>query len=540
MLRALSVFFFSLWTGFGQSYALKQLEEIESYIQDNPSQAYSVLSSFDRSNLCSKHEKGLYYLLLSTALDKNFIDIKSDSIIKPAIIYYSNSKDRYHQFLSFYYQGRVFENAEQYDKALESYFNAEKAADKTVSAEYLSRLFSRKGRVYYHQFALDRALSEVDKAKAVSLTIKDQRFYVGCCFDEIALLIAKRDFSSAAERMKVLDKWVDNNGYNKDAYFYETKLGAIYVAYPDSLTLISSLLDNYLESCSKEDIEVDHLMLAGVYAKTGRFSESNAELKHSTIETLFQKAEYYGILYSINKGLGDYNKAFEAIEEYQTAREAIHLSIFNNDVRFLEERYESAIKEQHTRVIRCILTVVILLMLAGSVIIIIISTKHIKEYRDQLEDAKQEYGFLKDVMSQGKQPEDIESTMSARLQSLRPFVWNASWLPTTESRSELAKLEESRKEMLRNIGFMYAMSYPKFVSELSSKGLSAEEIGLCSMYLSKYSTKELIEGPHSGRLYRLNTTIRSKLNLPANSIKLSTWLRNLFNSTGYSDNHSSY
>ena len=46
------------------------------------------------------------------------------------------------------------------------------------------------------------------------------------------------------------------------------------------------------------------------------------------------------------------------------------------------------------------------------------------------------------------------------------------------------------------------------------------------MYLSGYSTKELDSDKNKGKLYKINSEIRKKLNIPANGVKLNTWLRN--------------
>ena len=52
------------------------------------SEAFRVLEGIDKSELTSKELEAKYALLLSQALDKNYIDLQSDSIIAPAVRYY--------------------------------------------------------------------------------------------------------------------------------------------------------------------------------------------------------------------------------------------------------------------------------------------------------------------------------------------------------------------------------------------------------------------------------------------------------------------
>ena len=65
------------------------LSEIETYIHHDPVRALSSLDSIDKNQLGSKKERAHFALIKSMALDKNYIDIASDSIIAPAVEYYS-------------------------------------------------------------------------------------------------------------------------------------------------------------------------------------------------------------------------------------------------------------------------------------------------------------------------------------------------------------------------------------------------------------------------------------------------------------------
>ena len=57
--------------------ARKILDNVESFIQERPDSALSVLEGIDKSNLNNKGLKARHGLLLSMALDKNFIDLTS-------------------------------------------------------------------------------------------------------------------------------------------------------------------------------------------------------------------------------------------------------------------------------------------------------------------------------------------------------------------------------------------------------------------------------------------------------------------------------
>ena len=71
--------------------SIKVLDDGESYIQERPDSALSVLEGIDKSVLNSRELKARHGLLLSMALDKNFIDLTSDSLIAPVVKYYEET-----------------------------------------------------------------------------------------------------------------------------------------------------------------------------------------------------------------------------------------------------------------------------------------------------------------------------------------------------------------------------------------------------------------------------------------------------------------
>ena len=63
------------------------LSHIESYIIEHPDSALIVLEQIDISEGASKEERAKHALLLSMALDKNYIDETDFDVLQPAIDY---------------------------------------------------------------------------------------------------------------------------------------------------------------------------------------------------------------------------------------------------------------------------------------------------------------------------------------------------------------------------------------------------------------------------------------------------------------------
>ena len=95
-----------------------RLDSIESYIQERPDSALVELQNLSPSALKGKAEKARYALLYSIALDKNYIDISSDSTISQAVVWFEKTRDRHRLMQSYYYAGKVEYNAGNYAKAI--------------------------------------------------------------------------------------------------------------------------------------------------------------------------------------------------------------------------------------------------------------------------------------------------------------------------------------------------------------------------------------------------------------------------------------
>lgn len=105
----------------------ERLEEIETFINENPDSAKAALDAFmsvDSTLIKTGREKALFSLMKVMLKDKNYINVVDPDEIEPAVVWYAkhNRKDRYP--LSLYYQGLIHfyrnENADAFMSFMES------------------------------------------------------------------------------------------------------------------------------------------------------------------------------------------------------------------------------------------------------------------------------------------------------------------------------------------------------------------------------------------------------------------------------------
>ena len=509
----------------------RALCEIEEYIQQEPIRALTELRTINTKTLNSGKDKALYSLLYSMALDKNYIDTKTDSLIATAVKYYSHTNDEYHKFLSYYYQGRVYENAEQYQKALNSFIRAEEHLScRRISKEYAVRLYTAKERVYYRQFALDLALESCRKAMDYSKDLEDSRYYIRNSLDAYNICYNNGKPEEADVQLKTLEKWLEDRSLPKPSEYYQSAGYILIFQQNGEKEQIESVFNHYLSACEAEGVEPDPLFETIVYIKTLKYDKAKESFNRANLNmasTTFDTLRYYSAEYNLYKVENDLDRYIRVRNEYLRIRDRQNVEIFNNDVRFLEERFQNErVKEKRKRVLTAtvsFLSLLLIITFAG----VVRWRKKEREYKAAIQEAKEESGFLSALIQQnGAMAEDIKTLIQNRIKALTPYIQK---IPSKQfGREDLKRLQYDNIEMLRNVGLLYSLSFPGFVSELVGYGLTAEEVGICSLYASGFISKDISDIIGRGGIYHINCNVRAKIGVHIGNRTLPVWLRERF------------
>jgi tetratricopeptide (TPR) repeat protein len=128
--------------------AQRDLDLAENLIHERPDSSLAILNEWQTTHkTISNAKRARYSLLMSMALDKNYIDIKSDSVISPAVKYYSKRPGE-KRMLSFYYQGLVLKNMESYSAAIIALEKAEIDANALSDSFYLGLINRNKAELF--------------------------------------------------------------------------------------------------------------------------------------------------------------------------------------------------------------------------------------------------------------------------------------------------------------------------------------------------------------------------------------------------------
>ena len=134
------------------------LSNVESYIVEHPDSALIVLEQIDISELSSKEERAKLALLLSMALDKNYVDKTDFNVLQPAIDYYEDNGSATEMFQTYYLQGRIYQNQGNDTQAMIAYAQAKELLG-GIDNHYLSgQLHTEIGNIYRSNYDYAKSL----------------------------------------------------------------------------------------------------------------------------------------------------------------------------------------------------------------------------------------------------------------------------------------------------------------------------------------------------------------------------------------------
>ena len=161
----------------------KMLDDIGRYLDEHPDSALIALESIDREGLNCRCARAKYALLKSIALDKNYIDIADDSLIRVATDWYQNHGCLEDKAKAYYYQGKVLQNSQNYNAAIVSFTKAEEFEEKAHDNKYIGLACRSISHISNETYQFAEELKYAEKEEAAFRKYGDYDYYGHAKFD---------------------------------------------------------------------------------------------------------------------------------------------------------------------------------------------------------------------------------------------------------------------------------------------------------------------------------------------------------------------
>ncbi len=175
----------------------REVAEVWNYVQEQPDSALSVLNSLNASSYAGRTLAN-YQLLKAMALDKNYIDVASDSLAKPAYEFFHRHGPKEKEMMSLYYLGMSHFYAKDYNNAvvfLDSVSDLAEQCDNpryiALSKIYLSHIFHSRYNYAEAAFAAKESIPFFSSLPDSSYQVRWARLHLADCY------VGNRRFSDA-------------------------------------------------------------------------------------------------------------------------------------------------------------------------------------------------------------------------------------------------------------------------------------------------------------------------------------------------------
>ena len=311
---------FLLLAACGESGRNRQLlNRAEAMMEDSCEVALSILQdSIDITTLATERGRAIYAVLLSQALDKNYIDLTSDSIIAPAVEYFANGDNPHYAMLTHYYHGKILLNQNKLSDAIISCTKAENFAKELNDDFYLGLIYGTMAKTYSltHNHNENVKYSKLSHNHFNKINRQPHKKYA-----YFALAIAYNNNGNFKESEYVYNELIDSATLNCDTTFLVEVIESYShllwnnLKHYQSKQILKSIQINYKQPLSA--VSLAHL--ADIYTK----------------EDIQDSASYYLSLAKLNASCH---------------RDSIAIMIADYNYSFINEDYKKAISIQQKRI----------------------------------------------------------------------------------------------------------------------------------------------------------------------------------------------
>lgn len=552
-----------------------KLNDAEDIMNQYPDSALTILRGIDKELLKSKQEQARYALLMSMALDKNYIDTTTFDVLQPAIDYYLDNGSADERLRTLYYQGCIFLNRSDFDMAMDCYLKAEDVKDEWKDTLTYANLLVAQGNIYAKSYQLEDYIRNNQRASILYNKIGEHRRELSSLIRALDGSISLEDKGKSDSIMTRTDSLVQIlPEFNEALVSIRMKYGIRF----DSDSVINNILDSISDFTQYDDETKLDITLG--YLKLNE--PHKAKLVFESIDpnsTTTKDFRYISIRPEVLEANGEYEKALEAYKNFLTAVESENSKIYSQKTTVAAEQHELRLKHLYSlqskdRQLLLGLCVVLVLIITIGIIYYqlrigkknrIISEQEqsrlqlendnlqkqntvlkLEKQAKEMESEKQnlvvenmrlrisqletENEQLKDLWQQEELPSDVRKVIKERIEKMNT-LFAARILEKDADVSlydDWVNQEISDKEHFMDSNRLaFKASHPMFIKYLEDHKLTDYEISYLCLYAIGLKGKEVGNYMQLRRHYNISSEIRRKLGIDEHDTNIGIYVRKL-------------
>ena len=525
------------------------LADVESYIEEHPDSALVVLEKIDVSELSGKEERAKHALLLSMAMDKNYIDRTDFEVLQPAIDYYKDNGTATDKLRTYYYQGCIYQNMGNKTLAMESFVKAISESCESNDMLTMARTYFAQGTIYFSLYEWDDYIEANKNASLYFKEAEKYNSYANCLIRIINGYTLNNDAENALLYINECKKILGVISDKRVADFYSAYL--IYVTKYGTNQEIDSLINDYINIIP--DSYKDWLTLCNAYYKIGKYDDAlHATEQYRSSANTRDELKYKALISMIYEKTDRYEESLRAYKEFMVVSDSTSLAIMRQDTKFVEERHNLEMAKAKETEAKNRLTIIVLSCIVAlliSLYILNLIRKQLK--RSRVENAQllsekalneqmynevvAERDALNEMIANNTIKEEAMEIIRKRLGVLNTIIVSHLSAKDTDikrANEELERLIANRNDFIKSTRLTLEENYPHFFAYLHDKGLEEFEIDFCCLYAIGLKGKEIKAYTNLTRHYKDSSEVRQKLGLSESDTNLSNFLQKLLKKDG--------
>ena len=526
------------------------LHNAESLMNEHPEDALSIIRHIDRRKIYSSASEARYALLYSQALDKNYVDVTSDSLTAVAVNYYDRHGTKHERAMAHYYQGRVFSNAGNFDAAIRSYSLAEDAASGTDDYYLLGLINNAVGNLYYKQYDLDEALKR-DQRAATYFHLAQSPYNEALAYIGIGVICSLKgdNLQMTEEYDKAIEIYKTIGATDRIIPLYEDLVVKTRLDAKGDIASIKRDLRAYYAAYNQGEIPLQSYGLwQDIYLKASQLDSAEMFgkkiLRNRQAFNAHKIAGCFAQMEYIACKRGDYKEAYGYAKQYADMMDSVTLKKEEDLVLELEQKYRNRILnqsyenlKQHNDQQRIITGLVLLFSLS----LLIAGLLYLRKWRENAalkmreaeaekeslsracRELQEQLGTVGDrVDTDDEQERQLFDALEERMVVLR------NWVDKAETMKPALFMKSFRDYMTVNVKSKHALSDLQYVVNRKYYGvvdylkahypeLRKQDLDLCCLLcfgFSQHGICYLYNYEDIGSFYNKRSRLRKKLGLP--------------------------
>lgn len=524
------------------------LRQVEACIEAQPDSALAALQRIDAQELAGKEERAKYALLLSMALDKNYVDKTDFKVLQPAIDYYRHHGTATDKLRTYYYEGRIYQNQGEKDLAMKTFIKARELEGEITDTLTFANLLVAQGGYLYTSYKIDQFIENNLLAAELYQAIGRSYYHTTSLANALSGSVINKDKQLADSLLACCQ----NNIKAHPDY------GRLMIPFVISYTIAFGTeeeIKSVADLCYADSLLPDRarLNIAYGYSQIGEAAKALQVLESIHEETIgIDSLKYFATKTRVLEANNMYKEALESYILYSTTLERTHQALFSQDLLFAQERHDmemASLLEIQKRnkliwysiscalALLCVIGVIYYRYRIGRTQRIIIEQENanlrleqenlsIRNSRLEIESEN-----LKALLAEQEElSAPVTEAIKARLNILNGLL--AAKISSNDVYAQPydkweEKITEDKHAFMTSTRLAFKASHPKFMRYLEEHGLTDSELDYLCLYAIGLRGKEIGDYIQLKRHYHISSDIRKKLGIDEHETNLGIYVRKL-------------